>query len=85
MNEPIRRPAPQVDYIDVQIHKEDLSKLIEILITTSSYYLELAASMAETDAAASKTFIQLSRMINAYNEKFKSNLVIGEPISREEH
>jgi len=77
MNEPVKRPAPQVDYIDVQI--------IEILTTTNSYYLELAASMAETDAAASKTFIQLSRMINAYNEKFKSNLVIGEPLSREEH
>jgi hypothetical protein len=81
-----QRPAPKADYIDVQIHKEDLATLIELIDSTVAFYTMASNSVVGSgDENTEAVFRTRIKLLNAFNSRFKTNLLIGEPESRDEH
>lgn len=81
-----KKPDIRPDYIDVQLHKEDLAGLIDLLDQTVEYYLKIGAEMLISGDKNSHTIItSKAKMINAFNDKFRSYLLVGEPTSRDIH
>lgn len=81
-----QRLAPKADYIDVQMHKEDLATLVELLDSTAAFYSIASNSVADAgDPASESIFKSRIKLIQAFNSRFKANLLIGEPESRDEH
>jgi hypothetical protein len=79
-------PLPKAEHINVQIHKEDLSILVDLLDTTSVFYEMACKSVSNVgDSSSESIFKNRIQLINAFNAKFKSHLAIGEPESRDEH
>lgn len=82
------RPRPRADYIDVQIHKEDLATLVELLDSTTKFYEIASHSMANGNSSDPSTEAILKnriQLLGAFNSRFKAHLTIGEPESRKEH
>lgn len=79
-------PPVKPEYIGVQLHKEDLANLVELLNVTADVYLSIARNaLNQGDEQAIKTATVRAKLCASYREHLKTNLLVGEPTSRDIH
>ena len=79
-------PPYKEGYVTVQMHKDDLNILVNLLSTTQEVFTRiLVDATTRGDEPTTKAYVARVKLCNAFVEKLGEQIKLGEPVSREKH